>query len=325
MKAWPEIACPLCESHKVFDLRRFRLAELGQEWQATFRFNPFADLGGGHAELIQHRCGACELEFFSPSIVGDAEFYARLSRGNAWYYEENKWEFSEAIRRLNTRSQLRTVLEIGCGPGYFLEKVAGCYEVLGAEINPEAVAACQRKGLRVTTQPLAALPDQFDAILAFEVLEHLPEPWAFLRQAAERLTPEGVLILAVPNPEGYLTEFDHVLLDLPPHHATRWSKHTLAQAAQRLGLELVGISDEPLRYVHYQNYYWEKLGGAMPDPTQRSPMQTLRQKARQAMTRVLTNALMPLGYQYHKQILPGQTHLAEFRNAKAGRPHDAAA
>ncbi len=308
------LTCLLCESQRIFTLRTFRLAQLRREWSAQFGFDPFVDFPKAEPTLRQYQCAVCRLVFFLPHYVGGAQFYERLAQ-QPWYYDETRWEFGEALRRLGASPNIRTLLEIGCGEGFFLEKVEATYDVQGTEINAAAVQTCQRKGLRVASTPLHTLSQQFDAIVAFEVLEHLPEPRVFLQQAVERLVSGGALILAVPNPESYLMEFDHVLLNLPPHHSTWWSKYTFEHAARQFGLQWVGMAAEPLRYTHYRDYFWEKMTTSHPAPGRRSWLQRLQDKVRWMFTVPAANALMPLGYQYHKQVLLGQTHLVEFRKS----------
>jgi 2-polyprenyl-3-methyl-5-hydroxy-6-metoxy-1,4-benzoquinol methylase len=304
--------CPLCESTKVFTVRKFSLPALRREWLASFRFDPFLAFPQLDESLRQCRCGTCALEFFSPQYVGQKEFYERLSRGNEWYYEENKWEFDEALRRLSLNPRVNTLLEFGCGKGFFLEKVAGCYDTLGMEINREAAQACKRKNLNVTTDGFESLRQQFDAIVAFEVLEHLPDPKELFRRVYQALAPGGALIIAVPNPEGYLREFDHVLLDMPPHHATRWRKTTFDYLARQLGMRIVGFADEPLRFVHYQGYLAMLASQQTPAGVFMLPARILRW-LRNALVPDLASLTVRLGYQYHKQVLIGQTHLVEFR------------
>ena len=113
--------CPLCESPKIFTLRAFDLAALRTEWVNGFGFDPFLEFVSHETQLRRHLCGDCQLEFFSPKYVGGFDFYERLSKLD-WYYEENKWEFDEAIRRLISNPQIKTVLEIRLWKGFFLRE-----------------------------------------------------------------------------------------------------------------------------------------------------------------------------------------------------------
>lgn len=96
-----------------------------------------------------------------------------------------------------------TYLEIGCGAGNFLEKLAGAgYTAVGIE-PAEGYATCgQERGLaiRVGTFPEVDGPfEEYDGILLFHVLEHIPEPMEFLEAAVRRLKPDGWLAVEVPD------------------------------------------------------------------------------------------------------------------------------
>jgi SAM-dependent methyltransferase len=97
-------------------------------------------------------------------------------------------------------------------------------------------------------------------ILLFEVLEHLESPGEILRAIERKLNPGGVLVIAVPNPDGYLKDMGVVLLDMPPHHNSGWKKETFDYIAKMLGMEIMKYETEPLRYVHYQGYLSVMMG-----------------------------------------------------------------
>ena len=48
---------------------------------------------------------------------------------------------------------------------------------------------------------------QFDTIIAGEFIEHLEEPYAFLRSLRPHLKPEGKIIISTPNPVAFPTVF----------------------------------------------------------------------------------------------------------------------
>ncbi|HEV8238782.1 MAG TPA: class I SAM-dependent methyltransferase [Thermoanaerobaculia bacterium] len=95
------------------------------------------------------------------------------------------------------------VLEVGCGngaTGRLLQDRLGC-RVTGVELNPAAAAAAARHLHRVVCGDVAevALDGDFDAIVACELFEHLPEGEAVLRRLADHLRPGGRIVLSVPN------------------------------------------------------------------------------------------------------------------------------
>jgi SAM-dependent methyltransferase len=101
------------------------------------------------------------------------------------------------------------MLEIGPAYGLFafLAKRAG-FAVTGIEMDARCCDFLRNMvGIDVveTSDTLGALEGlgQFDAIVMWQVIEHLPDPWSTLEAAAKHLAPGGVLILDTPNPAAF--------------------------------------------------------------------------------------------------------------------------
>ncbi len=102
----------------------------------------------------------------------------------------------------------KRVLEIGCGLGRFL---AGCRQrgavVTGIDRSPNAARLARHHfGLDLLTTTLEQAAEEtllparvFDLVFAFEVIEHVREPGAFLRTVHRLLAPDGLLLLSTPN------------------------------------------------------------------------------------------------------------------------------
>lgn len=98
----------------------------------------------------------------------------------------------------------QSCLEIGCATGEFCELIAEkAANVVGVDLAGEAIASAIRRYPRVNFRQgnLSALEEheQFDAIFAFEVIEHIESPAAFLRELAAHLKPDGRLVMTTPN------------------------------------------------------------------------------------------------------------------------------
>ncbi len=99
----------------------------------------------------------------------------------------------------------RTALEIGCGSGQNLERLAAQgLDVAGVDPDGAACAAARRRGLAVWQGVAEALPgpvagQRFDLVVLTHVLEHCLDPAAALAQAAARLAPGGRMMVEVPN------------------------------------------------------------------------------------------------------------------------------
>lgn len=306
------VACPLCAGTRVFTTRIYRVATLRERWVSAFGFDPFVRTSEPPAELREHRCGGCDLGFFSPEFAADADFFEHFTRRD-WYYQEAGWEFTETLRRIrSTAAGARSLLEIGCGKGYFLRQVSGCFDAMGVEINRDAAAFCRANGLVVSTDPLGSISRKFDVIVALGVMQHVSEPRPFLEETVGILLPGGTFIVTVPNPEGLYAEFDQPILDLPPHAVTHWSPGTFQYVAQQFGLKQISMVDEPLRYEHYMEY----LRGVQREHAGSRPKSfgaRLKKRLHAGVSRALVSSIAPLLYHYHKATLKGLTYMTVFR------------
>jgi SAM-dependent methyltransferase len=92
-----------------------------------------------------------------------------------------------------------TLVDVGCGRGAFLDLLAPTIAAFGLEPSVVSGRDGQERGRRILSPDpsgwSATLPDQVDVITLFDVIEHLPEPRAFLTQLAGRLLPGGRLVI----------------------------------------------------------------------------------------------------------------------------------
>jgi hypothetical protein len=149
-------------------------------------------------------------------------------------------------------------------------------------------------------------------VVLLQVLEHLDNSGKLFEFLATRLVrPGGHLVIAVPNPDGYLKEMGINLLDMPPHHNSCWRRSTFEHLQARFGLELVEYRKEPLRYVHYLGF----LQNAVSDHSQLTSL-SWRKKAFLKVQLLFVRLLAPLTYLDARDRIDGQTHLVVLRNAR---------
>ncbi len=102
-------------------------------------------------------------------------------------------------------------LEIGCGNGATLEylKTIGASYVAGVDINAEAIAIAERKGLDavlvadIEKDDLPFENNYFDGIILADVLEHLYNPLDAIKKIRSYLRDEGVMLISIPNVKYY--------------------------------------------------------------------------------------------------------------------------
>ncbi|MCC6539123.1 MAG: class I SAM-dependent methyltransferase [Bryobacterales bacterium] len=96
------------------------------------------------------------------------------------------------------------VLDVGCGPGYLCELLAARgYRVTGIERAGWGPPHGARGYTLLEADLDAGLPplggERFDTIVCADILEHLRDPAALLRQLNGALAPGGRLIASLPN------------------------------------------------------------------------------------------------------------------------------
>jgi SAM-dependent methyltransferase len=97
----------------------------------------------------------------------------------------------------------RKVLDLGCRSGALTQHFVEGNEVVGVDVDRAALAKAAERGITPVeadvTQPLP-FPDQsFGAVVAGELLEHLPFPQTLVAEILRVLEPGGVVVGSVPN------------------------------------------------------------------------------------------------------------------------------
>ena len=155
----------------------------------------------------------------------------------------------------------KSALDVACGSGYgsalLGEKAAA---VFGVDLSAEAVGHAHRHygspKVHFAQSGCLALPfpsGQFDLVVAFEIIEHLEEPEAFLAELHRVLHPAGLLLLSTPNRLYYteergevnpfhvrefsFAELEDTLRPLFPHRAILFENHVAGLTVSGPGAE----------------------------------------------------------------------------------------
>lgn len=102
----------------------------------------------------------------------------------------------------------KKVLDFGCGSGYGTGRISEfAQEAYGADVAGDAVEYAKARYrndnlhfLKIDPQPPLPFPDEsFDVVLSFQVIEHVSDDDAYLREAHRLLKPGGTLVVITPD------------------------------------------------------------------------------------------------------------------------------
>lgn len=139
----------------------------------------------------------------------------------------------------------KNILEVGSGRGEYLAILKELpVNAFGMEHNPESSKIANEKGLKTFQAypiDLSGPPDgiMFDAFISINVLEHAPDPGAFLRSCANLLADNGVGMISVPDFEFELS--DNYLFSFMSDHLSYFSVDTLRHTLSINGFDVVEI------------------------------------------------------------------------------------
>jgi len=163
---------------------------------------------------------------------------AGLEAAHFWFRVRNRliiWALGEYC------PEFLSFLEIGCGTGYVLSGMAEAYpraQFYGSEIFTAglAFAAARKPTINFMQMDARNIPfvDEFDAIGAFDVLEHIAEDKQVLAQMHNALKLRGIVLLTVPQ-HAWLWSY----VDDYACHVRRYSAKELHGKLETAGFEIL--------------------------------------------------------------------------------------
>jgi len=173
------------------------------------------------------------------------EYIALVEKDRAWHESV----FNERIDVLAGAVQGRRLLEVGSGPGIFLQTAVGRgWTVQGFEPSRDAWAY-STKVLHLPVENTfftheRAQSEPFNAAYLGLVLEHIPNPLQLLEGVRRCLSSEGVICVAVPNDFSPLQRALHSQglpewWVAPPHHLNYFTHESLKRILERAGFTVI--------------------------------------------------------------------------------------
>ncbi|WP_153115856.1 class I SAM-dependent methyltransferase [Rhodocyclus tenuis] len=141
-----------------------------------------------------------------------------------------------------------TVADVGCGGGALLDLSAG-FAAQRVAIEPysgyhSSLAARGHSPFMSTAEALRSFGGAVDLVWSFHVIEHVPDPLAFLRDIGELLTVGGRAFILTPNVDDFLLSClfeDYAPFWFRVAHPWYFSGKGLANVAEYAGLEVSAI------------------------------------------------------------------------------------
>ena len=129
------------------------------------------------------------------------------------------------------------LLDVGCGTGAMLDDFAGLGLAVGTDVSPVALQFCRQRGQQsVLFADAAHLPFRsaaFDCVAAMDVIEHIEDDFAVLREFDRVCAPRGVVMLTVPALQWLWTTRDDRL-----GHKRRYHRRQLIARAEQAGFRV---------------------------------------------------------------------------------------
>lgn len=176
-------------------------------------------------------------------------------------------EFERDVRSVRSLDGL-SILDVGCGGGLLSEPLARLgADVTGVEPAPESIGVAKAHAAQagldidyraVAAETLVAEGAKFDAVIASEVIEHVPDPAAFIATLGTLARPGGIVLVSTLN----RTARSYALAILGAEYVLRWvprgthdwnrfvTPRELTGHAEKAGLrvlDMTGVVFDPLR------------------------------------------------------------------------------
>lgn len=215
-------------------------------------------------DVFIYKCSDCgaiwhENKFADLDYYYESEKYRQSLEGSTAekrFYELHDRETLDKFRYTGTDIfRQKTVADIGCGAGAFLDFLAGVVEDVVA-IEPSAVYRdiMKKKGFSVYPYAEDALKEygnRVDVITSFDVIEHVENPQKFLKEIYELLAQDGRAIIGTPTDapvmRKLLGEIYEKNLLFSTQHLWIFSEKSLCMMAEKQGFN-------KMEFKYFQRY-----------------------------------------------------------------------
>lgn len=196
------------------------------------------------------RCSGCDSAFYDPPDIANFSDIGHDSDEFWRFYVEVGGGVWETVWPILAAADRGSLLDVGCGFGFALDfwQRTGRGEAVGLELADYGRVGAQRLGVTIHAEFLqdckALAGRRFDVVYASEVIEHVPDPSAFVALLSRWVADDGVLIMTTPA-SSFIRKENHsatLLAALSPgFHGFLLSSEAFEDTARRAGFAHVEI------------------------------------------------------------------------------------
>jgi len=143
-------------------------------------------------------------------MIATAERVSSSDASDNYVFQRSKLAYVEAIKHI-VKTNGKRILEVGSGDGYGIQIIAPEVEELLTidKFKSQAVLELDYPNVKfqqINVPPLKGIPNSyFDAVVSFQVIEHIANDKLFVKEIARVLKPDGLFIVTTPNKEMSIT------------------------------------------------------------------------------------------------------------------------
>jgi SAM-dependent methyltransferase len=163
----------------------------------------------------------------------DYERQTHRAEDRHWWYRGRRTVLDGVIAGLGLPPHAR-ILDAGCGSGRNMVELARSGTVTGVELSETSVALARARDVgEVIAGSVLDMPfadDSFDLAVSLDVIEHLEDDLAALRELRRTVAPGGALLVTVPAYQWLWSGHDEI-----NHHHRRYTRRSLQRVAEQAG------------------------------------------------------------------------------------------
>lgn len=144
------------------------------------------------------------------------------------------------IKKWVSERQGGKILDIGCGPGWFLSSLGSEWDCYGVEVSSFASKIASKSGTIYNGTLEEYTETGFDVIVMNHVIEHIADPISVLKKVKNILNDDGVLIIGTPDFDSAAARRygDNFRLLDDPTHVSLFSQESMYRCLRDLGFHV---------------------------------------------------------------------------------------